>query len=441
MKLEPIAKPVRIRIKLGNTEHSSVDSVKGDFSIKELYPLFTDGRLERWLIQIGEIQLAEKASILSKQCGDGNIEDFVRLLSIFYNEIYQWIVEWNGQEKWSFKNFLSSAPLETIKIVYNNTKEIEDIVWTELIDSILSLDNVYAFFEDNQFHQLYDNCEEWGERFSKLAKSEENYKQIFSYLEKQTRRNPDYANILISFYYNEENLDYEWDNIFNKELSINYLSYLYENDCLKKINFQWGVLFANCVENWERDCGKIEEILKYDDHNRLLFYTCCYNNGISQAIWKLNPWYALANCNDYGTIVKALDKWDGIRNHYNRKDYNYDNIQSTLGKQILDFLHFLIELRGRTSAERYYENLISDSFLCDGKQVMICVRNRKPSPSGWLEFPIEEYPTLIEMRKKGVKLAEYALDNTKGYGRQLDYIDIAKHSVELIKEKLDNLRS
>ena len=60
MKLEPKAKPIRIRIKLGNSEHSSLDSVKSNFSIKELYPLFKDGRLERWLEQIGEKQFAHR---------------------------------------------------------------------------------------------------------------------------------------------------------------------------------------------------------------------------------------------------------------------------------------------------------------------------------------------------------------------------------------------
>ena len=84
MKLESYAKPIRIRIKLGDSEYSSLDSVKSHFSIKELYPLFKDGRLERWLMQIGESQLALRTSDLSKKCGDGDIKDYILFLSFYF---------------------------------------------------------------------------------------------------------------------------------------------------------------------------------------------------------------------------------------------------------------------------------------------------------------------------------------------------------------------
>ena len=53
MKLIPIAKPVRIRIKSGGEEHSSLESLKQNFCLEDIKPLL-DGRLSRWLQRLGE---------------------------------------------------------------------------------------------------------------------------------------------------------------------------------------------------------------------------------------------------------------------------------------------------------------------------------------------------------------------------------------------------
>lgn len=57
MKLIPKAKPVKIRIKSGGEEHSSLDSLLHNFDISDIKPLL-DGRLVRWLKQQGENELA-----------------------------------------------------------------------------------------------------------------------------------------------------------------------------------------------------------------------------------------------------------------------------------------------------------------------------------------------------------------------------------------------
>lgn len=58
MKLIPKAKPVKIRIKSGGEEHSSLDSLLHNFNVSDIEPLL-DGRLVRWLKQQGENELAE----------------------------------------------------------------------------------------------------------------------------------------------------------------------------------------------------------------------------------------------------------------------------------------------------------------------------------------------------------------------------------------------
>ena len=59
-----MAKAVRIRIRSGNEEHTSMDSFCENFDLKDIIPLM-DGRLERWLRQKQENALADEVSKLS----------------------------------------------------------------------------------------------------------------------------------------------------------------------------------------------------------------------------------------------------------------------------------------------------------------------------------------------------------------------------------------
>lgn len=58
MILQSKARPVRIRIKSGGEEHSSFESLKRHFCVKDLLPSAKDGRLSRWLRQQGEETVA-----------------------------------------------------------------------------------------------------------------------------------------------------------------------------------------------------------------------------------------------------------------------------------------------------------------------------------------------------------------------------------------------
>lgn len=65
MKLNPIGKPIRIRINVGGKEHSILktlmDTIKSqDFVLDELCHLWQNGSLSRWLEQIGEKNLKSK---------------------------------------------------------------------------------------------------------------------------------------------------------------------------------------------------------------------------------------------------------------------------------------------------------------------------------------------------------------------------------------------
>lgn len=58
MRIIAKAKPIRIRIKSGGEEHSSLDSLRQNLCVQDLWPLVKDKRLSRWLRQLGEVELA-----------------------------------------------------------------------------------------------------------------------------------------------------------------------------------------------------------------------------------------------------------------------------------------------------------------------------------------------------------------------------------------------
>lgn len=84
MKLIAKAKPVKIRIKSGGEEHTSLDSLKRNFNISDIQPLL-DGRLVRWLKQQGENELAIKVqnyNSKSLNCA----QDIFDFITIFFQE-------------------------------------------------------------------------------------------------------------------------------------------------------------------------------------------------------------------------------------------------------------------------------------------------------------------------------------------------------------------
>ena len=295
MKLEPIAKPIRIRIKLGDSEHSSLDSLKSNFSIKELFPLFKDGRLERWLMQIGEVQLAHRVEDFQKQCGEGEIKDYIQFLSLFFDEVADSLSKYKNNGEWSLNDFLSTASLDSIKIIYANTKGLktkeadkEKIDWAEYFGRILSKENVFSIFEDPQLHSVYDD-DEWGIELSELVKTDEDYKSIFTYLEMYSRNNQHLEgckDIIYRFYSESAEKGYRWESVFKDDLSIEYLSNIYQNVCFQILGIDWGTLFAECVKDWEKDHEKIEKIIEGNPHDKISFYNRCSEKGFEEAKMK-----------------------------------------------------------------------------------------------------------------------------------------------------------
>ena len=159
MKLIPQAKPVKIRIKSGGEEHSSLDSLKRNFNISDIQPLL-DGRLVRWLKQQGDNELAETVNNFnpsSLHTPNGVMEfmqvffaEYLQLYSI--DNVFKLIVSWlnsssfrnNGKHLLCYITKSSNNPesINVIKQLYKHKKELE---YPEL--------NWYAIFS-----ALHKNC-------------------------------------------------------------------------------------------------------------------------------------------------------------------------------------------------------------------------------------------------------------------------------------------
>ena len=83
MKLEPKAKPVRIRIKSGGEEHFNLESLKRNFSVQDLWEAVIGKSLSRWLKQQDEKELADGVDGFC-EIEKPSVDDYVRFSNLFF---------------------------------------------------------------------------------------------------------------------------------------------------------------------------------------------------------------------------------------------------------------------------------------------------------------------------------------------------------------------
>lgn len=114
MRIIVKAKPIRIRIKSGGEEHSSLDSLRQNLCVQDLWPLVKDKRLSRWLMQLGEVDLAHAIDALSV----GQLDDstYFKILFLFLKDelyahcvkdLYALVTYWHDSEMKMSKNYKS----------------------------------------------------------------------------------------------------------------------------------------------------------------------------------------------------------------------------------------------------------------------------------------------------------------------------------------------
>ena len=119
MRLEPKAKPVRIRIVSGGEEHSSVETLKRCFDYRDVSCISAE-TLFRWLRQCAQEKIAKQLEEAKSLCHD-NVEEWGMMIAsaLFDSESDQQLTRWDDLvEFWlsheEYASNINRAPIEKI---------------------------------------------------------------------------------------------------------------------------------------------------------------------------------------------------------------------------------------------------------------------------------------------------------------------------------------
>lgn len=160
MRIIAKAKPIRIRIKSSGEEHSSLDSLRQNLCVQDLWPLITDHRLSRWLRQLGEVELAHDIDALSESQLD--FPTYFKVLVIFLKddlvghhvtELYTLFSFWHDCEKRKSKNYDSLrkyllSQYEGAKFIFKQyANEASDGEWWDVFSKFENEEDPEFLFE------------------------------------------------------------------------------------------------------------------------------------------------------------------------------------------------------------------------------------------------------------------------------------------------------
>lgn len=163
MRIISKAKPIRIRIKSGEEEHSSLDSLRRNLCVQELWPLIKDHRLSRWLRQLGEVDLAHDIDALSESQLD--FSTYFKVLLLFLKddlvgchvtELYTLFSFWHDCEKRKSKNYDSLrkyllSKYEGAKFIFKQyPEEVSDGEWWDVFCTFENEEDSEFLFEQGK---------------------------------------------------------------------------------------------------------------------------------------------------------------------------------------------------------------------------------------------------------------------------------------------------
>ena len=163
MRIIAKAKPIRIRIKSGGEEHSSLDSLRQNLCVQDLWPLVKDKRLSRWLRQLGEVELAHDIDALSESQLD--FPTYFKVLVIFLKddlvghhvtELYTLFSFWHDCEKRKSKNYDSLrkyllSKYEGAKFIFKQCpEEVSDGEWWDVFYTFEKEEDPEFLFEQGK---------------------------------------------------------------------------------------------------------------------------------------------------------------------------------------------------------------------------------------------------------------------------------------------------
>lgn len=455
MKLEPKAKPIRIRIKIGKEEYSTFESLRENLNLLELYPRLIDGVFIKWLRQIGEHQRAERAEKIKAMCLGTKDEkrNYILLLSLFDKDAEQILSKNND----SIDAFFAKIPIEKLLILQSKHGfSIADVIRPRLNSLKLKdrIEQVKEFFKLDEKSPSFD-AEKWGSLMAQLVygadegKGKTVCKDLFDYLiaysTEQSEALERIKPVMETFYGKIKN-NYPITSILtNEELSIEHLSTLYSHDILKGLAINWDELFYVCVKNVRKNgrsediSATIEEFRKLINDNMTLwklFIKLCIKNGIKEAdAFNDIEWMELVKSEeDYKIVNKALDNFRKFPfSSFYKHSLDYNKVKAGLGIQIIKLLVFLAELDKDENAIR--PNL-SDNYLSNLLKIMCEVRKNQYE-NHYDRSRKDPYIDFLNRMKKISDLASYMLYyNDFGYRRACN--ELSDELTRKLKEKKGN---
>lgn len=137
MKLEPTAKPVKIRITAGGEEHNSLESLSRCFVWSDIQKLLEDGILVKWLKRFDDFQHTEKATQLE------NLAKSKLSPLAVYNILYGESVCYNAENE-VFASFKDENDLMSLVMSLLEFKSIDELF--ELKDRYIHMKTTVADF-------------------------------------------------------------------------------------------------------------------------------------------------------------------------------------------------------------------------------------------------------------------------------------------------------
>lgn len=171
MKLYPKARPVRIKLVVGEEEHSSLESLRDNFDVEDIIRLYENGGLRNWLRQINEeniwIQLDEEKNL-------DTLQKYKEVFDLFFPDkilpLRERLFHLQNKHYKSFQNLF--------KLLIKNEK------FTLPVEGALMLKRKSAELGDSEFCK---NISEW---FYKLI--EKKWLNIFSLYQAKDKGNNNY---------------------------------------------------------------------------------------------------------------------------------------------------------------------------------------------------------------------------------------------------------
>lgn len=440
MELIPRAKPIYIRIKLGDNEYSNLDDVRSHLVIKDLYPLFLDGRLARWLKQIGRADLADEAEKMADLHRGETLRDYLYCMSLFDCELKDLLDKAGNLDDNEINSlFNPDEDVDLLCRVIDGMSGVETFDSSEIIIRYISLDSYKRLLTNPRTMSLLPP-DRFGRLLAALADTSDHWRELLLFLGKNQQ-----LHAMLKEYWNiSDPLDY---TTF-EGLSVDGLNEYYSIDSIRALisGKKWGELFFSAIKDWETDSEKVKSLLNTKEEI-MSFLVAARKKGyhiIPQE--DLDPWSYIHSTGDYQHVMRALTICETSRNHiFKKKDYNYLELETTLGRQIIDFLELMnenlrhsISLKWQTQSD-YFKHRDGEDYLIDERKIAACILSRNPSIRNG-SFTNVGKKTLDDLSDQGNLLARQLLDIvSKSNPRNETLFKKVVHSIKTKLEQMDNL--